>query len=157
MPRAFLLLILILLQSPQSAGQDPPSPPQQKPDDVVLRDNAVPYVKDGSIYILPGEKFGVNAQVDGDKIASLSYVKDTGKADIQLEFTKKGGGNGVMMLLVIHNKLKQTLYLDAGMQVPDRKGAYKTSILPVVGGKAGFESWPHPISLLILRNLRFTK
>jgi hypothetical protein len=157
MPRTFLLLILIFLQSSQSAGQDPPSPPQQNPDEVVSRDNAVPYVKDGSIYIFPGEKFGVNAEVDGDKIASLRYVKDAAKADIQLEFTKRKGGNGVMMLLVIENKLKQTLYLDAGMQVPDRKGAYKTSILPVLAGKGGFESWPHTISLLILRNLRFTK
>lgn len=170
-----LVLMLMLLHSPQAPSQDLSPSRQQKSDELALRDpftlklklqggsnyeehfDAVPYVKDGSIYIFPGEKFGVNAQVDGDKIASLSYVKDAAKADIRREFTERGGGNGVMMLLVIENKLKQTLYLDAGMQVPNRKGAYKTSILPVIGGKAGFESWPHPISLLILRNLRFTK
>jgi hypothetical protein len=165
MLQAFLVLMFMLLQSPQATSQDVQPPPQQKSDEVVLRDpftlklhfDAVPYVKDGSIYIFPGEKFGVNAQVDGNGIASLSYVKDVAKADIRLEFTERKGGNGVMMLLVIENKLKQTLYLDAGMQVPTRKGAYKTSILPVIGGKGGFESWPHPISLLILRNLRFTK
>jgi len=175
MLQAFLVLMLMLLQSPRATSQDVQPPPPLKADESVLRDpftlklklpgggnyeerfDQTPYVKDGSIYIFPGEKFGVNAQVDGDKIASLSYVKNPAKADVRLELTEQRGGQGVMMLLVIESKLKQTLYLDAGMQVPNRKGAYKTSILPVLAGKSGFESWPHPISLLILRNLRFTK
>ena len=175
MPQAFIVLMLMLLQSPQATSQDVQPPPQQKPDEVVLRDpftlklklpggskyeerlDQTPYVKDGSIYIFSGESFGVNAQIDGEKITILSYVKNPAKADIRLKLTEEGGGRGVMMLLVIESKLKQTLYLDAAMQVPNRKGEYKTSILPVPAGKGGFESWPHPISLLILRNLRFTK
>jgi hypothetical protein len=177
MPQAFsvLMLMVVFLQSPQAPGQDVQPSPETKPDQVPLREpftlklklpggsnyeehfDPIPYVKDGSIYIFPGENFGLNAQVDGDKITNLSYVKNADKADIRLKFTEQGGGKGVMMLLVIESKLKQTLYLDAAMQIPNRKGEYKTSILPVFAGKGGFESWPHPISLLILRNLRFTK
>lgn len=175
MLQASLVLMLMLLQSPQATSQDVQPPPQQKPDEIALRDpftlklklpggsnyeerfDHIPYVKDGSIYIFPGENFGANAQIDGEKITSLGYVKNPAKADVRLNLTEQGGGKGVMMLLVIESKLKQTLYLDAAMQVPNRKGEYRTSILPVLAGKGGFESWPHPISLLILRNLRFTK
>jgi hypothetical protein len=166
MLQASLVLMLMLLQSPQATSQDVQPPPQQKPDEIALRDpftlklklpggsnyeerfDHIPYVKDGSIYIFPGENFGANAQID---------VKNPAKADVRVNLTEQGGGKGVMMLLVIESKLKQTLYLDAAMQVPNRKGEYRTSILPVLAGKGGFESWPHPISLLILRNLRFTK
>jgi hypothetical protein len=175
MLQAFLVLILMLLHSPQTTSQDVQPPPQQKADEEVLRDpftlklklpgggnyeerfDQTPYVKDGSIYIFPGENFGVNAQLERERIISLAYVKNPAKADVRLKLTEQGGGKGVMMLLVIESKLKQTLYLDAAMKIPNREGAYKTSILPVLAGKGGFESWPHPISLLILRNLRFTK
>jgi hypothetical protein len=149
-------------------------PPEQKPDEVVLRDpfdlklklpdgssyeehvGRVPYVKDGSVYIFPGEKFGVAVRSAGEEIAGLQYEKDPGKADIRLKFTEEKTGGRVMMMLVIESRLKQTLYVNASMQIPNRKGTYKTSILPVLGGKSGFESWPHPITLLELKNLRFS-
>jgi hypothetical protein len=86
----------------------------------------------------------------------LQYEKDPGKADIKLKFTEEKTGGRVMMMLVIESRLKQTLYVNASMQIPNRKGTYKTSILPVLGGKSGFESWPHPITLLELKNLRFS-
>ena len=177
MPQTLLVLLLMLLQGSQAPTQQvqTPSDQGQQPNDIVLRQPFVlklklqdgsnyqehfdqtPFIKNGNIYIFPGENFGVNIAVEGDKIGSLSYIKDASRADLQLKFTERGNGRGVMMLLVIENKLKQTLYLDAAMQIPKRSGAYKTSILPVFGGKGGFESWPHPISLLVLRNLRFTK
>lgn len=173
MAKLFFALILLLWQSPQAPRQDVPPSPGQKPDEVTLREaftlklklpggssyeqhfDPIPYVRDGSIYVFPGENFGVNALVDGDKITSLSYVKNPAKANIRLKFTEQGAGKGVMMLLVLESKLEQTLYMDAAMQVPNQNGEYKTRILPVRAGQGGFESWPNPISLLVLRNLRF--
>jgi hypothetical protein len=42
------------------------------------------------------------------------------------------------------------------MSVPGKKDVFKTSILPVKAGKSGLESWPHPISQLVLGNLQLT-
>jgi hypothetical protein len=170
-----LVLSLIFAQNPVPSGQEGQNLPDPRSEGVIFREpftlklkgqggsnfeqhfDKTPYVKDGMIYIFPGEKFGVNAAVDGEKIAGLSYVSNPAKADVRLEFAEKVSGGNVMTLLIIENHLKQTLYLDAGMRVPNREGAYKTSVLPVLAGKSGFESWPHPIVLLMLRNLRFTK
>ncbi len=176
MPRILLLvLILVFAQGRQDSGKQDQSP-EQKPSEIVSRDpftlklklpdgssyeehfDQVPYVKDGYIYIFPGEKFGVMVSTAGDEIAGLGYVKQSGKGDVRLEFKEeKAGGGRVMMILVIESKLKRTLYMDAPMQVPNRKGVYKTNVLPVLAGKIGFESWPHPISLLELKNLRFSQ
>jgi len=62
-----------------------------------------------------------------------------------------------MMMLVIRNNLKRRLYLDALMTVPDKKGIYKTRLLPVEAGLSNFESWPHPIVQLVVRNLRLSE
>jgi hypothetical protein len=62
-----------------------------------------------------------------------------------------------MMLLTIRNKLKRRLYLDALMTVPGEKEIYKTSILPIEPGLSDFESWPHPIVQLVLRDFRFSE
>jgi len=169
------VLFLMFLQSVGPSGQDIQQSPDQKVDEIVLRDpftlklklqdgskyeehfDQTPYVKDGNVYIFPGENFGVNAITAGGEITGLTYVKNPANANVRLKFTEETGGGRTMMILVIESRLKQTLYLDAFMQIPNRNGSYKTSILPVIAGKSGFESWPHPITLLVLRNLRFTQ
>jgi hypothetical protein len=174
MPTRISLLLFMFLLGQQDSGQQV-RPPEQKPDEVVSRGpfdlklklpdgssyeehfDRIPYVKDGSVYIFPGEKFGVTVRSAGEEIAGLQYEKDPGKADIKLKFTEEKAGGRVMMMLVIESGLKQTLYMNASMQIPNRKGTYKTSILPVFGGKSGFESWPHPITILELKNLRFSQ
>ena len=113
----------------------------------------VPYVADNVVYIFAGESFGVNVTLNGDDITGISYQKDRGKADIAFKFAQ---GNKSMMLLIIKSNLKRRLFLDTLMTVPQKKGVYKTSILPVEPGLENFESWPHPIVQLALRNFRFT-
>jgi hypothetical protein len=173
MPAWISLLLFMFLPGQQDSGQQVRQP-EQRQDEVVLRDpfdlrlklpdgssyqehfDRVPYVKDGSVYIFPRENFGVLVKIAGEEIAGLQYEKDPSKADIKLKFTEEDAGGRVMMMLVIESRLKQTLYMNASMQVPNRKGTYKTSVLPVLGGKSGFESWPHPITILELKNLRFS-
>jgi hypothetical protein len=58
------------------------------------------------------------------------------------------------MALTIKNNLKVWVQMDALMTVPGKKGIYKTSILPVPPGLLDYESWPHPIVQLVLRNFR---
>lgn len=167
------VLMLLFVHCYQSSSQQP-SPEQTKQAETVLRDpfnlklklkdgsnyerhfQQIPYTKDGVVYIFPGENFGVTVNVVGNEISGLVYEKNIKKADLVLDFKEETMPGGVMMLLSIQSKLKQTLYMDAAMQVPDREGNFKTSILPALGGKAGFESWPHPITMLELKKLRFT-
>jgi hypothetical protein len=62
-----------------------------------------------------------------------------------------------MMVLVTRNKLKQKLFFDALMTVPEKKEIYKTTVLPVRPSLSTVESWPHPIVQLVLRNFRFSE
>jgi hypothetical protein len=62
-----------------------------------------------------------------------------------------------MMMLVTRNGLKHRLLFDALMTVPDKKGIFKTSIIPIEPGLSNYESWPHLIVQLVLRNFRFVE
>ncbi len=118
----------------------------------------VPYVHNGDVYIFKGDEFGLALNVQDNSIASVKYQSDTKKADVTLKFTQEVQRDGsAMMMLRIHNNTKHTLNMDALMTVPGRKGIAKTSILPVGPGLSDFESWPHPIVQLVLRNIRIAK
>ena len=117
----------------------------------------VPYVHTGDVYLFKGDEFGLALNVQGNSIASVKYQSDTKKADVTLKFTQEVQRNGsAMMMLRIHNNTKHTLNMDALMAVPG-KGIAKTSILSVRPGLSDFESWPHPIVQLVLRNIRIAK
>jgi hypothetical protein len=118
-------------------------------------DKKIPFAADNNVYLFPGESFGLKLGIVNGEITTVSYQKEKAGADIELEFSQKIEENGdAMMMLVLKSKIKQTLYLDALMIVPEKKGNYKTSILPLEPGLMNFESWPHPIVQLVLINLR---
>jgi len=117
----------------------------------------VPYVADNDVYLFARENFGINVTIAENQISRIIYQRDPTKADVEFKFTQEKSPNGLMMLLVIRNKLKRGLFLDAKMTVPDKKGIYKTSVLPVKAGLSNVESWPHPIVQLVLGNLRFSE
>ena len=110
------------------------------------------------MYLFKGDEFGLTLVIQDNSIRTVKYQPDVKKADVTLKFTQEVQPNGTaMMMLHIHNKTKQTLNVDALMTVPDKKGIAKTCILPVQPGLSGFESWPHPIVQLVLRNIRIAK
>lgn len=118
-------------------------------------DKRIPYVSDNDVYLFSGENFGVTVQAKDDGTASVTYQPDIAKADVWLTFAQpKQLGAG--MMLTIQNKLKRRLQVDALMTVPGKEEIYKTSILPIEAGLSDFESWPHPIVQLVLRNFRLS-
>jgi hypothetical protein len=117
----------------------------------------VPYVAENSVYLFAGETFGVNVTVTENQLSRITYQPDPAKADVALAFTQEKSEKGLMMMLVIRNKLKRRLAFDALMTVPEKKGIYETSVLPVEPNLSNFESWPHPIVQLVLRNFRFSE
>jgi hypothetical protein len=118
----------------------------------------VPYIIDNDVYLFVGENFGVNVTVIDNQITGLTYQPNLNKCDISFKFTQeKLNKNEMMMILVTRNGLKRRLQFDALMTIPDKKGIFNTSILPIEPGLSSFESWPHPIVQLVLRNFRFVE
>jgi hypothetical protein len=118
----------------------------------------IPYVHRGNVYLFKDDEFGLTLDIENNSVRSVKYQKDVKKADVTLKLTQQVQPDGAaFMMLHIHNNTKHTLDLDALMTVPDQKGVGKTNILPVRAGLSGFETWPHPILQLVLRNIRIAK
>lgn len=118
----------------------------------------IPYVFKDDVYLFKGDVFGVDFQITNGTIQSLSYQSDTKKAAASFRFTQelKDGGDATM-LLVIENHTKYKLFIDALMTVPEKSKPQKTSLLPIGSGLSNYESWPHPIVQLVLRDFRISE
>ena len=117
----------------------------------------VPYVAEDDVYIFLGDHFGVNLRDNKGEFLSVTYQPDSAKADVQFGLTQEKAGNGMfMMLLTVQSKLDHRLSYEALMTVPQKDGVLKTNMLPIEPRLASFESWPHPIVQLVLRNFRFS-
>ncbi len=117
----------------------------------------IPYVDDNTVYLFPGDAFGLKLTVANGEVQAVSYQEKKEGADVELEFRQMINKDGsAQMLLVLKSNIKQRLYIDAVMVVPvGKKGSYQTDLLPLEPGHAGYESWPHPIVQLVLSRLRF--
>jgi len=117
----------------------------------------IPYVADNTVYLFSGDSFGINVVIAGDQITDVVYQPNLSKADITFKFTQEPAKNDTfMMLLVTRNTLKRQIQFDAVMTIPGSKNIHKTNVLPVEAGLVTYESWPHPIVQLALRNFRFS-
>lgn len=170
MRAASLVILLFLLGTSSPCSAQPKSGTQREPvfrAPFVLRlridkghfyeerFGKVPYVTGDDVYLFAGDSFGINIIPAHDLTSRISYQPDPAKADVEFSFSQQRGTGGFEMMLVIQNKLKRKLYLDALMTVPGKKGVYETDILPVPPNLSDYESWPHPIVQLVLRNFRF--
>jgi hypothetical protein len=121
-------------------------------------DREIPYVHDNDVYLFSGDSFGLKVAITNGVISTVTFQKSPADADVEVKFSQDTeSGASPMMLLVIRSHIKQTLYLDALMTIPDKKGVYRTNILPIQPGLTGYESWPHPIVQLVLTHLRLSK
>ncbi len=117
----------------------------------------VPYVAGGDVYLFVDDHFGVSLADTKAEFLTVSYEPDGGKADILFSFTQETDGKGnPFMMLSIQNKLHRGFSYDALMIVPTKKEIIETHVLPVDARLSNFESWPHPIVQLVLRNFRFS-
>jgi hypothetical protein len=117
----------------------------------------VPYVAASDVYLFVDDHFGVNLTDTNAEFLKVTYQPDSGKADVLFSFAQETYGKGnLMMMLTVQNKLHRGFSYDAVMTVPTRKEILETHVLPVEAGLSNFESWPHPIAQLVLRNFRFS-
>jgi len=116
-----------------------------------------PYVAENEVYLFSGDKFGVNLVVKNGSVSTVRYQPDIKKADVIFGFEQpKELQDGLGMALTIDNKMERGVSMEALMSIPGKKDVFKTSLLPVRPGKSGLESWPHPISQLVVGNLQLT-
>jgi hypothetical protein len=115
----------------------------------------IPYVYQDDVYLFKGDAFGIDLQITNGELGGISYQPNTKKAAVTLRFTQEvSEDGGAIMLLVIKNQTDRKLCIDALMTVPKQETPRKTSIFPIEPGLVGYESWPHPIVQLVLRNIR---
>jgi hypothetical protein len=118
----------------------------------------VPYVIENDVYLFAMESFGINVTIADNRISGVTYQRDSAKSDVWFSFSQEVKDRvPEMMMLVTRNGLKRRLMFDALMTMPDKKGIFKTSIIPIDPGLSSYESWPHPIVQLVLRNFRFAE
>jgi len=163
-----VLLMTTLSFAQLQAGQSAQEPVFRTPFDLKLHMDKehyyqqhfdkVPYVIENDVYLFAGESFGINVTVTDNQISGVTYQPDPAKSDVWFIFTQEIlKGVPEMMMLVTRNGLKHRLLFDALMTVPDKKGIFKTSIIPIEPGLSNYESWPHLIVQLVLRNFRFVE
>lgn len=171
-----LLLLLALVTSALAADKDKEGDAKKPGDDPVFRKpftlrlhidrenlyeqeiDKVPYVHKDVVYLFKGDEFGLALDIKDNAILSVQHQPDLKKADVTLKFTQDVKPDGTsMMLLHLHNNTRHTVSMDALMTLPGKKGVAKTTVLPLQPSLSGYESWPHPIVQLVLRNIQIAK
>jgi hypothetical protein len=115
--------------------------------------DATPYVDGKTIFLFAGEDFGISVKHEGNEISGIRYEPDLKKANVKLRLEVQDLGSRAMMMLTTTNGMDKSLVMEGWMLLPERGEPVKTSLLPVMPGLMGIESWPHPIVKLELRNL----
>jgi hypothetical protein len=162
-----VLPVAIFAASQNRAGSDAQGPTFRDPFALRLRIDKqhyyeerfdrIPYVAQDDVYLFAGEHFGIKATIANNEISGIAYEWDGRKSDVEFAFSQEKAREKPMMMLVIQNRLKHRLFMDAVMTVPGKEGLLKTTILPIDAGLADYESWPHPIVQLVLRDFRFSE
>jgi hypothetical protein len=112
------------------------------------------HIANNVVLMSAGEKFGLKLAGAADGTAlSITEEPNLKKANLVLNFRQEKA----MMLFTIENRTEHWLTYEAGIRVPKRDGLYKTSVMPLGPHLSNFESWPHPIDQLALKNFSFTE
>ena len=139
---------------------------------VALATELYPYLDDqGAMVIYPGESIGLFMPAKGDVFGAPVLANVSGPdgpvdlgsrpaANLLFAFQQLDGK--LDMLLTIGNKTDLVVKVDATMFVPVSGGwrAIHTSTCPVDPPQGslkvfqGLEHWPHPVGMLVIRNIR---
>ena len=164
---SFLAILACVLFAQEQAATGQTSPTFREPFTLKLKVDKnhyyeqhfdkIPYVANDDVYLFVDEHFGVNLTDTKGEFLTVTYQPDMGKADVLFGFTQEKADKGMlMMLLTVQNKLNRRISYEALMTVPKTEGILKTSVVPLEAHLTNFESWPHPIVQLELRNFRFS-
>ena len=101
----------------------------------------------------------VKADVEGDRILSISGVRaedfDSETISFQLSDWSKDGKT--LFTLTARNQLSRPIKVDLRMPIPGQSAPIYTSSCPMRPDIWLFESWPHPVDVLEISNVRFAE
>ena len=117
---------------------------------------ARPGVVEDLVNLIPGETVYLEAQVKGDQLVGLKPVEKVAHPEhtLELDFKQERSMNPPAMILKVKNPFKRDLVYEAGIQPEGRQDFFKTSTVPVPAGLQSYESWPHAITRVLLRDFR---
>jgi hypothetical protein len=115
---------------------------------------ARPCVDGGLVNLIPGERILVEADVQGDSLVNLRHVEtpEHPKQTIELELTQNQDRKSPFMILRVMHSFPRTLTYEAGIQPLGQQGFVKTTTVPAPPDVTGYESWPTPLTRILLRN-----
>ena len=116
-----------------------------------------PYATPNVIFVMPEDDFFVSADENGDTLSNFKYVDPPvePKNVLHLQFAQKEFKGHHAMMLTVRSFFSRDIVYHAVMEHPAHRESVKTSTCPLRPKITATELWPHPISLLLLRDFRF--
>jgi hypothetical protein len=113
----------------------------------------IPYVAEGYINVLMGEKIYVEFDEAANTLTNARYVEQIKAAEktVTFELTQTDSGT----ILSVKNPFSKDIIYDCLIQNYKTDGLQKTSIIPVKAKIMSFEMWGQPIPQVVISNVRF--
>lgn len=170
MPVFFLVWFVLTSLGAKSAepasAADPGLAPEKKVE-IILNEKefaeveyeARPFVESDIVNLVPNEKVFVQAEMRKGKIVRLRHVavNENPERTIEIEFTQNQDRKRPFMTLSVKNPFENELTYDANIQDFGKEDFRKTSTLAVPPQMMNVESWPTPLSRIVLNNFQLEK
>lgn len=100
----------------------------------------------------------MTGDVQGDRLINLRVIPqaEAAKDALLFNFAETPIGGKPAMVLKVTNHFSRPLKYHAGMQLLGHRGVTPTSSCPVRAGLLAFETWPHPIVFMLVKDPTFT-
>lgn len=116
------------------------------------------FVKEKILQIYCGEKVFIECEIVKDTISTMKIVEKNSnpKKTIEIEFKQDGQDRkNISTMLVVKNPFNKKLNYNAIMFTPLGQKWTPTSIIPIQPNLMNFETWPHAIVTIVLKEWRF--
>lgn len=109
-----------------------------------------------AVNLVPGEKFLIEAEVRGAKLAKLKLVEKARHPErtLEVEFSQNLEQGSPFMVLRVKNPFSQPITYEAGIQAFGGERIDNSDTVPVKPGQESLESWPQPLTRIVLRSFR---
>ena len=117
-----------------------------------------PVVQPAFISVYAGETLYIEAEEGEEGPVNLLHVRENRNPDRTIEIQlaqDRDLGDGLSMLLVVRNPFPRPLRYNLSMMPLDREEMYRTSSCPVVPRGTASETWPFPVFVVAMAELRF--
>lgn len=112
-----------------------------------------PFVSEGFISILNGERFGVEFDEKDGRLTAPRYVKEIAHADRTISFELSSLENGTA--LKIANPFSKAVVYDCLIQHYKQPGFSRTNVLTVGARLTSYETWPYPVTQVLISNAHY--